>query len=134
MIRPPPRSTLFPYTTLFRSLASFFGEGVEFGLAAFRRDSPLCVDEPSLLEPVERGIERPLVDLEDVVGELAHELRDSPSVQGTEAQCLEDEEIERALEQIGAGCHDTSTFDNNTIAFLLSNVKVSRPGLPNGLT
>src|SRR5688572_31565346 len=79
MIRPPPRSTLFPYTTLFRSLASFFGEGVEFGLAAFRRDSPLCVDEPSLLEPVERGIERPLVDLEDVVGELAHELRDRKS-------------------------------------------------------
>src|SRR5437660_7140424 len=24
MIRPPPRSTLFPYTTLFRSLLSFF--------------------------------------------------------------------------------------------------------------
>src|SRR5437016_6441380 len=24
MIRPPPRSTLFPYTTLFRSLASSF--------------------------------------------------------------------------------------------------------------
>src|SRR5258705_13654089 len=25
MIRRPPRSTLFPYTTLFRSLRSFFG-------------------------------------------------------------------------------------------------------------
>src|SRR3712207_9101387 len=25
MIRRPPRSTLFPYTTLFRSFASFFG-------------------------------------------------------------------------------------------------------------
>src|SRR5438552_16813403 len=24
-IRPPPRSTLFPYTTLFRSIALFFG-------------------------------------------------------------------------------------------------------------
>src|SRR2546428_11640026 len=30
MIRRPPRSTLFPYTTLFRSL--FFEEGVESGL------------------------------------------------------------------------------------------------------
>src|SRR2546430_12321196 len=28
MIRRPPRSTLFPYTTLFRSLARFTGEGL----------------------------------------------------------------------------------------------------------
>src|SRR3712207_7403032 len=27
MIRRPPRSTLFPYTTLFRSLRSFFPDG-----------------------------------------------------------------------------------------------------------
>src|SRR3712207_8587701 len=27
MIRRPPRSTLFPYTTLFRSEGSFFGNG-----------------------------------------------------------------------------------------------------------
>src|SRR5207245_9898985 len=27
IIRPPPTSTLFPYTTLFRSLASAYGEG-----------------------------------------------------------------------------------------------------------
>src|SRR6266498_482703 len=29
MIRRPPRSTLFPYTTLFRSLALRFGEGLQ---------------------------------------------------------------------------------------------------------
>src|SRR5688572_33358078 len=28
MIRPPPRSTLFPYTTLFRSLAAIVGGGL----------------------------------------------------------------------------------------------------------
>src|SRR5258708_4724683 len=28
MIRRPPRSTLFPYTTLFRSLSSFFSGGI----------------------------------------------------------------------------------------------------------
>src|SRR2546426_4037501 len=28
MIRRPPRSTLFPYTTLFRSLANVFGGGM----------------------------------------------------------------------------------------------------------
>src|SRR2546422_3743693 len=30
MIRRPPRSTLFPYTTLFRSVATVSTEGVEF--------------------------------------------------------------------------------------------------------
>src|SRR3989454_10552406 len=35
MIRRPPRSTLFPYTTLFRSRAE--GRPVESGLPAFRR-------------------------------------------------------------------------------------------------
>src|SRR5947208_9727036 len=31
MIRPPPRSTLFPYTTLFRSLHSLFRQMQTFG-------------------------------------------------------------------------------------------------------
>src|SRR2546422_8269358 len=31
MIRRPPRSTLFPYTTLFRSLGSFFPKTVKTG-------------------------------------------------------------------------------------------------------
>src|SRR2546425_3704164 len=33
MIRRPPRSTLFPYTTLFRSLALAFARGCGFSLA-----------------------------------------------------------------------------------------------------
>src|SRR3712207_8532752 len=32
MIRPPPRSTLFPYTTLFRSRRDPLQEGVEGGI------------------------------------------------------------------------------------------------------
>src|SRR5690349_21991668 len=34
MIRPPPRSTLFPYTTLFRSIVSFAETQVETELLA----------------------------------------------------------------------------------------------------
>src|SRR3712207_8609990 len=34
MIRRPPRSTLFPYTTLFRSRVAAVGEGVERGVGA----------------------------------------------------------------------------------------------------
>src|SRR2546430_16654900 len=37
MIRRPPRSTLFPYTTLFRSLDGFF--------ARFDLDNPIAGDE-----------------------------------------------------------------------------------------
>src|SRR2546429_7410033 len=33
MIRRPPRSTLFPYTTLFRSVVEFNGKGVKSQLA-----------------------------------------------------------------------------------------------------
>src|SRR3712207_8432447 len=47
MIRRPPRSTLFPYTTLFRS------EGIERDPALERRFAPVFVDEPSAEEAVE---------------------------------------------------------------------------------
>src|SRR3989454_8697629 len=51
MIRPPPRSTLFPYTTLFRSLAAHLaretGNRTETeemrGIALIRADDPLAV-------------------------------------------------------------------------------------------
>src|SRR2546422_7737994 len=38
MIRRPPRSTLFPYTTLFRSHFEQFGEGLPDGGLFFRLD------------------------------------------------------------------------------------------------
>src|SRR3712207_7368563 len=40
MIRRPPRSTLFPYTTLFRSVAAEageFGDGITAGTVAWQR-------------------------------------------------------------------------------------------------
>src|SRR2546429_2712566 len=42
MIRRPPRSTLFPYTTLFRSLADGWLHDMDHGLAAVH-DDPLAV-------------------------------------------------------------------------------------------
>src|SRR3989442_6070407 len=41
MIRRPPRSTLFPYTTLFRSLAAAFGDPETDQLAVRRGDPPV---------------------------------------------------------------------------------------------
>src|SRR2546430_2430866 len=48
MIRRPPRSTLFPYTTLFRSLETVPIEIVADGLAAQIDEDPptLCAHEP----------------------------------------------------------------------------------------
>src|SRR5438552_6267677 len=48
MIRPPPRSTLFPYTTLFRSLLSRRHEahdGLPQGLAGAERARPAALGE-----------------------------------------------------------------------------------------
>src|SRR5260370_9369083 len=56
MIRRPPRSTLFPYTTLFRSLRLDQVGGVEKG-ALFRPD----VDERRL-DPRKHGLNRPEED------------------------------------------------------------------------
>src|SRR2546429_6731005 len=60
MIRRPPRSTLFPYTTLFRSLdcgaQPRFGESVTPGLPVDSADDLVCVGfVQSGPEPVEDG-------------------------------------------------------------------------------
>src|SRR5437764_15318130 len=57
-MRPPPRSTLFPYTTLFRSAADrlgdqplqfLAGEQIVFVLVAVERDAALLVDRPGVV-------------------------------------------------------------------------------------
>src|SRR5688572_33487501 len=59
MLRPPPRSTLFPYTTLFRSLQLLDGERGDPRPAARKAD-----DQPFALEPPERMPHRRQADLE----------------------------------------------------------------------
>src|SRR5690348_18253169 len=44
MIRPPPRSTLFPYTTLFRSEMSAFGERRLRQALAWQYSVPVLLD------------------------------------------------------------------------------------------
>src|SRR5260370_3548548 len=47
MIRRPPRSTLFPYTTLFRSIALLIAVPVSFGIALFLTElSPAWLKRP----------------------------------------------------------------------------------------
>src|SRR5260370_27639522 len=53
MIRRPPRSTLFPYTTLFRSLLDF----LRFGLRAGEPEE-MVIGVPDIPEPAVAGVTR----------------------------------------------------------------------------
>src|SRR2546430_5019223 len=60
MIRRPPRSTLFPYTTLFRSLASDHLEEAPpmVGIGAAGKDIDVVVRSATLARVERRGSER----------------------------------------------------------------------------
>src|SRR3712207_7924541 len=66
MIRRPPRSTLFPYTTLFRSIESLAGLGAPAAAPAAVQDaSEEILDRAAVLERVggDRELLRELVDI-----------------------------------------------------------------------
>src|SRR2546421_2239046 len=64
MIRRPPRSTLFPYTTLFRSWAAVFAD------AGYAPLTPSWPDDPGT---VEEANEHPEVFARKTVGQVAED-------------------------------------------------------------
>jgi len=62
------------------------------------RDSPVGSNEALPLEAVQRRVEGPLSELEDLFRPLLDALGDAPAVHRLELQRLEDEHVERALE------------------------------------
>src|SRR3712207_9495206 len=70
MIRRPPRSTLFPYTTLFRSLRDEEGALAgqpQLSLGAVRGDP---ADDPAAEHPAQGRVDRPVVRSEEHTSEL----------------------------------------------------------------
>src|SRR3712207_9156378 len=67
MIRRPPRSTLFPYTTLFRS----HPPTVYF---------PLLVDEALMVEPTETETKETLDGFAEVIRTILAEAKDDPEI------------------------------------------------------
>ena len=64
-------------------------------------------DPAASLEAVERRVQRSFLDLQDVVGDLLEPARNGVAVHGAPAQRLENENVERALEQVDCGfAHD----------------------------
>src|SRR5687767_11467134 len=77
------------------------GEGVEAGPAVVVGEAPLGAEQALPLEPVERGVERALVHGEDLERAGLDPLGDAPAVHGTQAEGLEHQHVEGALEQAG---------------------------------
>ena len=77
------------------------GQVVVLGAAAELRDLPLGLDPSLVLEAMQGGVERALVDLQHVLGDLLDALGDRPAVQGVLLQRAQDEQVERAGQQIG---------------------------------
>ena len=65
-------------------------------------DLPLGSNQALALEPVERGIERALPELQHALGPLLDPLGDAPAVHRLELQRLEHEHVERALQDIAS--------------------------------
>src|SRR3989475_9755646 len=58
MIRRPPRSTLFPYTTLFRSIGFLAVDQMPYHIERAERFGPLVPPHPMLAETIEQRPER----------------------------------------------------------------------------
>src|SRR3712207_7330113 len=56
MIRRPPRSTLFPYTTLFRSMIDFIQEGIDEAKGIFIITSKPKEIKTAIVEQIGRGV------------------------------------------------------------------------------
>lgn len=81
-------------------LSAFGGEAVEAGFAIVFGDAVFALDEPGFEEALEGGVERAVAYLEDVVGALLNGVGDGVAVGAAQDEGLQDEQVERALEEI----------------------------------
>src|SRR5690349_9107960 len=78
---------------------------VELRPPTLRRRSPLRCHPPTILQPIQRWVERPLIHLQHVTRQLADPLRNPPPVQRRHEETLEDQQVQRSLKKIGAIGH-----------------------------
>ena len=80
-----------------------FRDRVELRVAVVFRLLPRAFDPPFLLEPHERRIERPLIELQRMVGDLLEPRRQRIRVlRPHRRQRAQNDQIERALEELDA--------------------------------
>src|SRR6185437_5937119 len=81
------------------------GELVKARAAIVLGRSPRCLEPPTLHESMQRRIERSLVHLEHAFRDLADALAQAPPVHWLEQCGFENEQVERALEDVGVALH-----------------------------
>src|SRR5438309_1747512 len=67
--------------------------------------APLALDEPLVLEAIQRGIQRALLNFEALAGALLDAQQDTVAMQRSERDRLENQHVERTLEQSGGLGH-----------------------------
>ncbi len=75
-------------------------ERIELCLTPGFVDAPLGLDQALVLESMERGVERALLDLKHVPGDCLDALGDRPAVSRLGGDGLEDQHVERALNEV----------------------------------
>src|SRR6476469_2677819 len=93
--------------------ASGCGQAVECDPPAIGGDTWLASKKPAILEAIEGGIERALVDGEHVAGHLLNAGGDGPAVVRFQHDGFEDEQIERTLQQLNVGIAHGSRVDED---------------------
>ncbi len=77
--------------------------------------APFGVEPAGALEPLQRRQQRSGVDLEDAARDLLDTPRDAEAVHRLEAERLEDEQVERALNDVGVGFVHAETVSSLTM-------------------
>src|SRR5712692_5356808 len=87
------------------------GQAVKFCAPVICGSSPFAFDPSFLQEPLERGIERAVLDLENVLRGLLDELGDAVAVHRPPAKRAQDEQVQGSLQEVEPfvgrefGCH-----------------------------
>src|SRR5690348_14542073 len=80
--------------------ASARREAVEAGAAPGLGVAPSGGDPTAPEEALERGVDGTLLDGKDAAGQTLDAFGDTPAVHGSKAECLEDQQLERAGEEL----------------------------------
>src|SRR4051812_11872870 len=86
----------------FELLAAGCGQLVVLRAAVVLGGAPACLDPATPFQTMERGIQRALLDAQDIRRNLLQPFRDGPAVLWLERERAEDQEVERALRQVHA--------------------------------
>src|SRR5581483_12029186 len=94
-------------------LSSFFCQGIELRAASVLRFAPRARHETVRLEAVERGKERPGLDLESALGHLLNAVGDAEAVQRPQRERSQDQQFERSLQErrLRGRSHDRDYID-----------------------